>query len=617
MALVNPKKKVGELRPSQILFTFGVGAVVDLPDLSVMVMGLDDWQVRPDSEISEPRLLQAVCQSLNGNVQRLMSPPVAPDTNSPFDEDALVGVPIAAFPRWLVCPFCRTLAPVDSGLFELKHHPYRPERTRYIHVNCKKQGAPPTVMPVRFLVACENGHLDDFPWVEFVHQGPTDCNSILQLREFGTSGEAADVDVFCTSCKKRNRMSLAFGPKGKDYLQKCSGTCSGRRPHLRDTEPDGCGLEKTSILLGASNSWFSVMLSVISIPSSTSKVDQVVEEHWARLQAVESEQNVGLIKPFMPELGKFPDTEIWEAICKRKENVGPSEEPADLKRPEWAMFSNPDPDHNTGDFRLTRVESPPEYRQFFDKVVKVERLREVRALTGFTRIDAPGDNTEINLNQVNVAPLSRSKPSWVPAIEIRGEGIFIQFDESRLRKWTSQMTARGGQFAEAHRRWRAARGAEDPKAGFPGIRFVLLHSFAHALMRQLSLECGYTAASIRERIYSASELEDEGAMAGVLIYTAAPDSEGTLGGLVSLADTDAFERHLNRALYQMRLCASDPLCAEHDPCQDELSVHGAACHACLFAPETSCERGNRYLDRSVLVETYEEKNYAFFTGIGE
>lgn len=612
-----PKKKVGDLRPSQILFTFGIGAVVDLPDLSAMVMGLDDWQVRPESEISEPRLLQAVCKSLNCNVERLMSPPVAPDSNTPFDDDALVGVPIATFPRWLFCPFCRTLAPIDSGLFELKHNPYRPEQTRYVHTNCKKQGKPPTVMPVRFLVACENGHLDDFPWIEFVHQGPTNCKSILQLREWGSSGEAADVDVYCTTCKKHQRMSSAFGERGKEYLKKCSGSCSGSRPHLRDKDPKGCDLDKSCILLGASNSWFSVMLSVISIPSSVSKVDQLVEGNWAQLQGVESEQNVGLIKQFLPVLGRYSDVEIWNAILKHKEGNETVDDSSDLKRLEWEMFSNPDPKMNTQHFRLNKVKPPSKYEQYFDKVVKVERLREVRALTGFTRIDSPGYSTEIDMDQISIAPLSRANPKWVPTIENRGEGIFIQFEESNLQEWTNRVAKRNNEFSGAHERWRSARGATNPQAGFPGIRFILLHSFAHALMRQLALECGYTAASIRERIYSANEDEDGGAMAGVLIYTAAPDSEGTLGGLVSLANTKTFERHLDGALKQMYICASDPLCAEHHPLQDELAIHGAACHSCLFAPETSCERGNRYLDRSVLVETYQEKDYAFFSGIGE
>jgi hypothetical protein len=205
----------------------------------------------------------------------------------------------------------------------------------------------------------------------------------------------------------------------------------------------------------------------------------------------------------------------------------------------------------------------------------------------------------------------------VPAAEVRGEGIFVQFNEAKLDTWLNSKEAlrREHQFLESHMRWRQARKLLPLEGNFPGLRYVLLHSFAHALMRQFVLECGYTAASLRERIYarepneSASQPE---AMAGVLIYTAAPDSEGTLGGLVSLGEPTQLRRHLIAALRDAAQCASDPLCAEHEPSQRGTTVHAAACHACLFAPETSCERGNKYLDRSVLVSTIEREDLAFF-----
>jgi hypothetical protein len=199
----------------------------------------------------------------------------------------------------------------------------------------------------------------------------------------------------------------------------------------------------------------------------------------------------------------------------------------------------------------------------------------------------------------------------VPAAEVRGEGIFIQFSESAIQSWVEKCSVLDQQFLTAHRRWRSMRRL-DPNLGYPTIRFVLLHSFAHALIRQLALECGYTAASIRERIYSSSGQDGKSPMAGVLIYTAAPDSEGTLGGLVSLGEPENLSRHLDQALDGLRLCAADPLCAESLPNRQLLSLHGAACHACLFAPETSCERGNKYLDRSTLIATVERSNWAFF-----
>jgi hypothetical protein len=202
----------------------------------------------------------------------------------------------------------------------------------------------------------------------------------------------------------------------------------------------------------------------------------------------------------------------------------------------------------------------------------------------------------------------------VPAAEVRGEGLFLQFAEEAIQEWQMQVPVlrRARRFREAHHDWRRSRGLPDFDATFPGPRYILLHSFAHALMRQLALECGYGSASISERIYSLSSEVESGPMAGILLYTAASDSEGTLGGLVSLGEPDELRRHITQALETIQICASDPLCASHDPTDSATTVHGAACHACLFLPETSCERGNRYLDRSVLVPTLAYSDLAFF-----
>jgi hypothetical protein len=166
----------------------------------------------------------------------------------------------------------------------------------------------------------------------------------------------------------------------------------------------------------------------------------------------------------------------------------------------------------------------------------------------------------------------------------------------------------GGLF----KRWRKLRNLQPSQDGFPGIRFVFLHSLAHSLIRQIVLDCGYTSASLRERLYCRWGNDHGGPMVGILIYTAAPDSEGTLGGLMELGSPASLSRHLQQALESMKLCASDPLCSEHAPSSDGRGIHGACCHACLFAPETSCERGNRYLDRSALVETFAGGATVFF-----
>jgi Domain of unknown function (DUF1998) len=615
--------KVGELRPSQALTTFGVGAIIDLPNLSVMVMGLDDWPRKDTVEIGEQRLLASVKEVLGTQVVALRSAPVVQDANqfNQFDTSALVGIPVTPFPRWMVCPYCRRLAPLGSGLFKLET-PYRTDQIRYVHSNCKKPGKPPAVVPARFIVACRNGHLDDFPWREYVHHGPTKCLGGLILQEPSATGEAASIFVKCegTNCGANRPMSDAF-----KMDRQALPVCKARRPHLRDHDECGCkmpngqDMRMEPMLQGASNSWFGITLTALAIPQASGKLKQLVEENWTTLEKVQSEQNIELLLSIsqLRDLSEYTPSDIWQAVQSKK-TVTPDEEgnPSDLKTPEWEVFTNPDTAEKGRDFQLRVVSPPKRYTKFFEKVVLVERLREVRALVGFSRIESSSDYDNPTAFPENQrVRLSRTDPTWVPASEIRGEGLFFQFKEDLIQKWVKKNKKLDGVFFEAHKQWRSARKMEPPHEFYPGLRFVLIHSFAHALIRQLSVECGYTTASLRERIYSRNPGLDEPEMAGLLIYTAAPDSEGTLGGLVSMGKPGTLERHLDQALDNVRMCASDPLCSEHHPYRDGITLHAASCHACLFAPETSCERGNKYLDRAVLVptvETGEQSELAFF-----
>jgi hypothetical protein len=433
------------------------------------------------------------------------------------------------------------------------------------------------------------------------------------MYELGVSGEASDVEVKCDKCGAVRRMAEAFGEDNEANLPHCR----GRHPHLRIYDSKGCDVENvTAILQGASNSWFSVVLSALSVPHSTDKLAQLVTDNWVTLEkavsleVLQAFRQIGQLRDF----SDFNDADLWEAV-QRKRSGGSAEatsESANLKRPEWEIFSQPNPAYNSRDFRL-RVAPPAEgYTAFFEKIVLAEKLREVRALIGFTRLESAYDfDTPTELPVELRAPLSRQSPTWVPAAETRGEGVFFHFSEKALLKWEKAHQEYDGEFSTAHKRWRESRGIPKPEAGYPGARFVLLHTFAHAVIRQLSIECGYTTASIRERIYCQSP-SDNDHMAGVLIYTAAADSEGTLGGLCALGRPDRLGKHLDNALEMMRLCASDPLCAERRPGREGVTLHGAACHACTFVPETSCERGNKYLDRSVLVPTVERSDLAFF-----
>jgi hypothetical protein len=589
------------------MHTYGVGATVELPELTALVLGLDDWPRALAEPVSEPRLLAAVQQALGSQVEQLLTPPVVPDGDS-------AGVPVAPFPRWLRCPVCSRLASIESGVFTLKPEPWRPERTRYVHDGCPrtKTTRPPTAFPARYLVACPDGHLDDFPWVRFLHGGIS-CGGTLKLIELGSAGRPGDVQLQCDECGRRRRLSQAFGEDAAPYLPP---RCRGRHPHLGTS--DNCAQAPSTLLLGSSNAWFPVQSSALAIPSQAGELAAQIDADWALLAPLPPGAGVDMLgyalstNPALRELRDLSDRAGIEAVAAaiqaRRDGLAQADAD-DLLGPEWQVLAEPAAAPELPDFKLRSVPVPAGYEGRLADVVLVERLREVSALRGFTRLNSPD---EFGSDGPTIVRLTRQPPQWVPCSEVRGEGIFLRFDEDALLSWEDRyrQSGRASNLRDGHRVWRARRGL-DGDEGWPGERYVLLHTLAHALIRELALECGYTASSIRERLYASGPGETE-PMAGVLLYTAAQDSEGTLGGLVSLGEPDQLGPLLRQALERAQLCSSDPLCSEHDPRVDG-SVHAAACHACQFASETSCERGNRYLDRATLVPTLAGDDVSYFT----
>ncbi len=601
---------VGQVRPSQLLWTYGPGALIDLPNLSVITMGLDRWDIDRCPPVEEARLLAAVRQVLGPQITHLRIPPFLNDEGaSPFSAEGKVGVPVRPFPRWLRCVKCGLLAEYDSGLFNIKANPYRPELTHFVHTNCIK-GANADAVPARFLLACRNGHLDDFPWHWFVHGGQSDCRGTLRFFESGASLQTENLWVKCDACGASKQLAKAFGKSGQENLP----ACRGRHPHLDKFDAD-CNEQPRAVLLGATNSWFPITLSVLAIPLEKNQLSQLILDGWDYFADADSADEIKIIVKTLakanslPGIDKYSADEIWLAVQARKDgNAVELVSEGDIKGPEWDVLTSPEPPTDWPHFLSRKVARPESYKDVLDSVLLLERLREVNALIGYTRVEAPEESVDED-ERPPMADLCKGKPSWVPAGEVHGEGIFIRFNEKVVSDWEEleAVQRRDRKIEQGHYDWRNARGL-DPNAGYPGVRYTMLHTFAHLLIRELALECGYNAASIRERIYAGT---GESPMAGILIYTAAADSDGTLGGLVDLGKPESLGRLIDQALNRSMVCSSDPLCSEHDPSKDR-SLHAASCHACTFVAETSCERGNRYLDRALLVETFECKDAAFF-----
>jgi hypothetical protein len=610
------RHRVGGARPSQMMYAYGVGAQVDLPNLSVVVAGLDAWD-NPRESIIERRVLTAVRDCLGGQVDRLAALPWLPEEFGAADPSKCLGVPVLPFPRWMRCTMCSLLTTCDSNIFTLQPNRFRPQRTRYVHSGCTKNAKikNPTVVPARFVLACAAGHLDDFPWREFVHGYrlcPKGGTASLEMRDGGSGMRSTDVVVHCTACDRQASMRSVYARS--DGAPPPLPRCRGRNIHLRNFDAHGCSLPASPMLLGASNMWFAETRSAIALPPSQfDEIERAVDGLWELLEPIPARNIFDYIvasDPRLKSLSLLPADQVWQVIEDRRTAVGDAEEdgPIDLKRPEWERFVDPTSASASNDFEIAQRPVPQGYGSTIAAVTAVTRLREVVALVGFARIEPPDSgvaaDAEADLER-NRAKLSQQGPFWVPASEMRGEGFFLRLDETGVSAWVN--SAMGN---ERIGRVIAAGGNMVPLAR--QVRYMLLHSLSHLIVNAVALDCGYSAASIRERIYADDPSDGGSPMAGILFYTAAPDAEGTLGGLVSLSEPDRLQQILNLALRRAEICASDPMCAEHVPDAHDASRHGAACHACLFLPETSCESGNRLLDRSVLRETLAERDLAFF-----
>jgi hypothetical protein len=434
------------------------------------------------------------------------------------------------------------------------------------------------------------------------------------MDERGTSGDLTEITIRC-ECQKLAALSKATKREDNPL-----GFCEGLRPWLglsreRCGGPGGTRSPNRLLVRSASNAYFAQTLSVISIPEREGPVREAVDSVWVKyLQAVESPDQLKFLRQ-LPEVAAalegIADADIMAEVQRRRDGSVASTKgirEAELE----TLLSSPDSvgdDRPGGDFfarTMAVPESEAELTGRISRIVKVYRLREVIAQVGFTRFEAAVSdvNGELALN-VERASLSVEQ-QWLPAVENRGEGVFLGFRQQAIQSWLERpsVQARTQQLRNGFNAW--AKAHPGSSATFPGAAYVMLHSLSHLLITAVVLDCGYAASSVRERIYALSSGY------GILLYTASPDAEGTLGGLVETADR--MDRYLRTAVELGQLCSNDPVCAQHQPDaqQEERYLHGAACHGCLLLAESSCERRNDFLDRALVVPTVESEGAAFF-----
>jgi hypothetical protein len=594
------------MRQSQMVRSSGPGAMVDMPTASVLVAGLDHWSYPAGDhrQVEEPRLLALLRHMLGlPDLTLRRPPPSAPEGQ----KGSRPSVGVFRFPGW--CLVQRDDEEERQGEFR---------RRRLVHWdgldNGKwrgRAGKRLEVVPVRFVRACRFGHLGDIDWPAFVHGSGSDCHRDLWMEERGTSGDLNEVWVVC-ECGADRAMSQA-ARRGLHAL----GDCDGARPWLGAYSREHCTEQNRLLIRSASNAYFPQSLSVISIPDPTTGIDAVVRAQWeAGLSAVQDPAELAFLRrmPTMAaHLAPFTDSDILAAIERAK--AGSTGASGSVKELEFEALTAAQTEIGTdrpdGDFYARAL--PPQVWQTdrtatIERVVLVHRLREVVAQVGFTRFEAsaPDVNGDLDLD-VRPAPLALNA-RWLPAIENRGEGVFLKFRAEAIDAWLGRTNVilRGRELDAGHATWR--KDHQQSTRPFPGMPYIMLHSLSHLLITSIALDCGYPASSLRERIFAAD------GRYGILLFTGSSDADGTLGGLVEAGRQ--IKRHMQRALQMAALCSNDPICATHEPTgEDRQALLGSACHGCLLISETSCEQRNDYLDRSLLVPTLADLGAEFFGAI--
>ncbi|MEV0287214.1 DUF1998 domain-containing protein [Kribbella sp. NPDC050820] len=545
-------------RQSQLVTTYGVGALFPAGDQSFMVCGIDQWDEKWSPTVEEPRLARSL------GVHTFRSPASGKRTGD---------IPVVRFPAYHYCPDCRRL-------------------DYYWRFDAKKMQCPDCVRdltPSRFVACCENGHIEDFPYFRWIHRGSDVPNGPHQmtLDSQGASSSLADIVIRCSCGVPAHDLDGSFSRNALSDIKKCG----GRRPWLPDASDELCEKPLRALQRGSSNVWFGAVRSSISIPPWSSPNAQFVTKYWAVLEHL-PESALADALPGM--IGGRPGLTVGSIVdvVRQRRGLETKTQPSDkdLRDEEYRALVDGNDAGPLDTFQCVAVDVDARVRPLVTQVSRVNRLREVRALQGFSRVTPmPTDTTNPRL-----ARLSETNLHWLPATEVLGEGIFVRLVEDIVSKWEKQPLAQQRHELLAQSLQRRATESGAPVVPTPPARLVAIHSLAHALLQELSLDAGYPIGSLRERIYA-----EEG-QSGLLIYTASSDAAGSLGGLAALADEQRFADSLVAALSRAGWCSNDPVCSESGPSGTD-GLNLAACHACLLLPETSCEHRNIFLDRVSLV----------------
>lgn len=579
------KFSVGDVRKTQLITTFGVGAIVDFKDDTVVIASTDDWDYNPnDNEEVESRKIFNENLSVITGAEYFLMPRTTQSTNS-FSKGK--NIPSYIFPEKLHCSRCGNI--YDFRELNITERHKCPK--------CKN-----TLNASRFIVVCTKGHMDDFPYDWWVHNGKTCPSGVKSPRiKMVNIYNRTDIDSLrleCTECKAVRSMVQVFSENALADFH-----CTCKHPHFKEPfarASCGCHDKMRVRLRSASGVYFPITKSALLIPPWSRKAVNCIQKNYDLLKLVEEEKIVYAIRNVIHD-SDITDDEIirsWNVVKTSMEKKDKRSE-LSVYKDEYTILSN-DKNKNAENFSSYSSAVPKKYKPFFEQIAVVDRLTVTQAFTGFTRITR---------NESNNVAISQYPKKWLPAVELTGEGIFIRFNKEKIMQWRTANSSRYKIMEKA---------MNDSKFITESFSetYVMLHTFAHLFIREISNICGYSTASIREKIYSdIDEEKNEVKMCGILIYVSSSDSDSSLGGLISVADNeDVFAKIMDSMLERASWCSGDPLCISSMK-QGYKNLNYAACHDCTLLPETSCERFNCFLDRASIVGLPDNPDLGFFNTI--
>jgi hypothetical protein len=628
----------GPLRRAQAITPFGVGSlVVNKDGVSLIICGLDNWFKPEEREAQEKDLDQDEFRieewrlSARLGVKDFRLPP---DYRSSFfgfgnsdEKNQQLTIPVLRFPQWHVCQ--------RNSCGRMGKLPLERRRSAICkEINggeCKGR-----MVQVPLVSICLHGHLRDFPWAEWVHRSHSPlCRGVLSMHQKGTGG-LGGIEIRCDGDGCDSRRTLAdvtlLYKDGTTYLSKSLQprgnpfTCKGSSPWLGACDEVDCGNHLLGSLRSSSNIYYSDTRSSIYLPrhgdhAPSALVKLLAEQPLNSLigllkaanlplePAALRQQHRELLEDYTDEMIKSAVKLIEGFPVPPQDDEINNDDEITFRREEFAVLRN---GSDQADLRVTVQDLKkydPSLAKYFNRIALVETLRETRAFCGFTRIFS---ETDVSLQDKRKQLWkSSSARDWLPAYVVKGEGVFLELSEGEISKWETDairdaVTALQNRYQQAAQRRHLRNLKVTP-------RLVLLHTLSHLLMRQLTFDCGYSTASLRERLYVSDDKDNP--MAGLLIYTAAGDSEGTMGGLVRMGEPGYLEPVFNNAIESARWCSSDPICLEIGTTagQGPDNCNLAACHSCALLPETACEQFNRFLDRSMLTGTPDGRIKGYFS----